>query len=683
LTRLVFILYLFSFLSQNVCAQDKTNSLELDSIIYFRNLSKQSSLALVKRIEFAEKAYKLSLQLGIDTTKVLNNRNLSSLYLESYLVHGDRSDAFKRVNFENLILASKLKDTLVVAIANSNLGYYYDVVQQRIDSAYFFYLKSLNAYTELNDLRAQSSILTSLAIIQNKERDYVGSEENAIKALKLIQELSKTEYNLETQWILYNLLGNISRALLQFNEALEYHKKALETSSEMQDGDSYKLSSINNQAFVYRKLNNTQKALELYKSILKDKDLFDKDPSFYCLVIDNIALTKFEAKESDYDVMEDLFMEAYRISDSIHDKIRQSEVSIDLAKFYQGLDKADKALPFAKQAYQLAKETSYNDLLLESMLLLSQLNPGEEGKRYLNEHVKLSDSLLFKERVARNKYARIAFETDEIEKENERITRERMWLMALSGGLILTLVLLYIIITQRSKNKQLKLEQAQQLANEEIYNLMLSQQDKVEEARVNEKKRISQELHDGILGRLFGTRLSLDSLNFNEGKEAVKTRANYISELKTIEEDIRKISHDLNTDFISGSGFVDIITELIEKQTKAYQLNYDFDHSDHINWEIVPNKTKINIYRIIQECLQNIYKHAEANKVKISFKPKKTVICLSISDDGKGFDIHKSRKGIGLKNINSRVNEIEGKVNFESEINKGTTITIDIPYQLS
>ena len=176
------------------------------------------------------------------------------------------------------------------------------------------------------------------------------------------------------------------------------------------------------------------------------------------------------------------------------------------------------------------------------MLLLSELNSGEEGKHYLNEHIKLSDSLLFKERSARNKFARIAFETDEIERENERITRERMWLMILSGGLILTGFLLYIIIAQRSRNKALKFKQSQQEANEEIYNLMLSQQDKVDEARANEKKRISQELHDGILGRLFGTRLSLDSLNFSEGKEAINKRSNYISDLKTIEDVITSYS---------------------------------------------------------------------------------------------------------------------------------------------
>ena len=231
------------------------------------------------------------------------------------------------------------------------------------------------------------------------------------------------------------------------------------------------------------------------------------------------------------------------------------------------------------------------------------------------------------------------------------------------------------------KIKSSRVKQKQQEANEEIYNLMLSQQDKVEEARSNEKKRISQELHDGILGRLFGTRLNLDSLNLSESKEAIQKRSNYISDLKIIEEDIRKISHDLNTDFVSGSGFMDILSELIDKQSQAYQFQCEFNHKDDINWESVSNKTKINIYRIIQESLQNIYKHANAKTVKISLKVKNDVICLSISDDGKGFDIQKSKKGIGLKNIKSRVNELDGEVNFESEINKGTTITINIPYQ--
>ena len=110
-------------------------------------------------------------------------------------------------------------------------------------------------------------------------------------------------------------------------------------------------------------------------------------------------------------------------------------------------------------------------------------------------------------------------------------------------------------------------------------------------------------------------------------------------------------------------------------------MNYNFDFTDDINWERIPNKTKINIYRIVQESMQNIYKHAEANSVKISIQLKNHVILLRIEDDGKGFDVNKSKKGIGIKNINSRVSEIDGTANFDSKINQGTILNITVPYK--
>jgi signal transduction histidine kinase len=121
------------------------------------------------------------------------------------------------------------------------------------------------------------------------------------------------------------------------------------------------------------------------------------------------------------------------------------------------------------------------------------------------------------------------------------------------------------------------------------------------------------------------------------------------------------------------------MTTLIETQTQAYKLKYTFENDSVIDWEAFPNKTKIHIYRMLQETLQNIYKHAEANEVKISFKLKNNVILMSIKDDGKGFNVTKARKGIGLKNIASRAEEIGGEVKIDSEINVGTTFKISIP----
>jgi signal transduction histidine kinase len=655
-------------------AQEVLQSPDYERVLKFRKLGEDNTLSLEERLTYSKNAVALSKDMEVDSLILKSNRILSTTYL--YL--GDY-EAFETVNLQNLILSKKIKDTLALGIANHNLGFYHSTETQN-DSAYYYYTNAIENYEKIGEVSRKIEVMANLSLIQYIERDYFGSEELCIRALRLLEVSNSDERNFSMLWIFYNRLGNISLDLGHYEKSLEYHEKSIAISNQMKDGRADYYTSIHNKAFVLRSMGDFTEALKLYNEILVEKDLFINDPSFYPLILENIAFTKFKANDTDYEGIETLFKEAYRLSDSLQDPITKLAVTIDFAKFYKGNEKKEEALKYARESYLLAKEISSNDIFLESMILLSDLNAGEEGKGYLQEHIKLSDSLLAHERGIRNKFARVQFETDQVELENEQIAAEKMWWIIRSIILLVTSVLVYIIITQRSKNKELKFRQDQQEANEEIYNLMLSQQDKVDGARAEEKKRISQELHDGVLGRLFGTRLSLDSYNLKDGKEAMQVRSKYIVELQTIENDIRKISHDLSIDFVAGSEFFDILTELIDKQTQAYQLVYQFDFTDDINWELVSNKTKINLYRMVQESLQNIYKHAQAKQVKISIGLKKAVICLSIYDDGIGFDPNKIKKGIGLKNINSRVKELNGTVAFHSKLDQGTTIDVKIPY---
>lgn len=668
------MIILFISFVHNAYAQKVT----LDSIMQLRDLAKDKSLPIDDRLNFAIKASKLSIETAQDSTILLSNRNLSYLYLIS-----GEYEAFGSSSHSNLELALELKDSIAIATTSNNLGWFYYQIEDDNIKAYNHYLKALKYYDAFGDLKEKAVVLTGIATIQDDEKDYLGSEQNAIEVLKILNNIEENEgISLhEDKYICLNLLGIVSLKLENYDKSIEYHEQAYNLTPKLQNGDYLKLQSENNLAIAYRSKGNLKRALEIYDEIIKESKTLKEDLSFYSLIIANRTFTKFLDGNYDYNELESEFKKALKISDSVGDQYSELAVSIDLSKFYKANNKIEFAKKYALDSYRISKEIPINDLYLESMLILSKLTNGEMSKTYLEEHIKLSDSLLNVERNVRNKFARIEFETDKIEEENERISLQRMWLMIVSAVLLVTLFLLYIIITQRTKNKELQFEKDQQKANEEIYNLMLSQQDKVDEARANEKKRISQEMHDGILGRLFGTRLSLDSLNFSEGKEAIQNRATYIKELMTIENDIRKISHDLNTDFVSGSGFMDIVSELIEKQTTAYKLKHQFDYTDDVSWEIVSNKNKINIYRIIQESLQNIYKHANAEAVKISFQLKKGVILLSIIDDGDGFDVNKSKKGIGIKNINARVNDLEGTVDFKSQFNEGTTILIQIPYK--
>ncbi len=667
------LFFLSLFACPDLLGQNVLKSKEYQQILELREVAANTEKTLQERLQSAQKAVQLSEATKIDSIVLKSSRILSSVYLNK----GDYGD-FYRINHKNLKLASKLNDTLAIGLATHNLGYYHHVKLQN-DSAYYYYINAIKYYGLADKPEFQISPFVNLSHIQYIEKDYLGSEESAVHGLELLEGFPRTEKFLDDAWVLNNLLGTISSDLGQYETSMDYHKKAISIANSMAHGLSNKYTSIHNQAALYRKQEDYQKALELYESIISRTDLFENDPTFYPLLLDNIAFTKFEAGEKDYGQIEQMLKDAYRLSDSLEDPITKLAATIDLSKFYKRINKTDSALVYAKEAYDLSKEVSSNDIFLESMLILSELEHGEKGKKYLNEHIRLSDSLLRHERGIRNKFARVQFETDKIKAENERIATQRFWFLMATVVLLVTLFLLYIIVTQRAKNKELQFEKEQQLANEEIYNLMLLQQDKVDEARAQEKKRISEEIHDGILGRLFGTRLSLDTFNLMDGPEAAKTRLQYINDLKNIEIDIRKISHDLNTDFVAGSGFVDIVETLLQNQTTAYQLEYTFEHSGEIDWELVPNKTKIHIYRILQESMQNIYKHAEAKRVDIRFNLKNDVILFEISDDGKGFVVNKSKKGIGLKNIGSRVEELGGTVEFQSTPGQGTTIRITIP----
>jgi signal transduction histidine kinase len=132
---------------------------------------------------------------------------------------------------------------------------------------------------------------------------------------------------------------------------------------------------------------------------------------------------------------------------------------------------------------------------------------------YSNEYIKISDSLQIAERNSKDRFAKIQLETNEIIEENQGLAEKNRNLLYVFVVTFILVVLLFVVRAQRARTRELLYKQAQQKANEDIYNLMMSQQAIIDESRSKEKKRLAQDLHDGVLGRMFGLRLNLDSLN--------------------------------------------------------------------------------------------------------------------------------------------------------------------------
>ena len=579
-------------------------------------------------------------------------------------------------SIRNRLVRNETKDSVFIAKEYYKIGELYRK-SLLCDTAYYYFHISEKIFRKYNYRLETAQTLYGIAACQNHNKDYVGAETTIIESLTLLNELEDIdEVNMYKAYN-YNVLGIVFDELDLYDESIRYFEEALKLKEDLEGDFTRSIGlTLNNLIKVYRRSGNYDLATEKFNETINYKDLVKNYPEVYVLALGNYARTLFESQ--DFENLPDLYLRALHICDSINSEYNSIIIHQHLAEFYDFKNNKDSALYYAYKAKEISEKYN-NDDLLKSLWILSEIEDSDKAAAYLKSYIKLNDSLQKAERAIRDKFARIRFDTQRVEQENRQIAKERMWLMIISIIVIIASLLLYLVIRQRNKNKELQFIQEQQQANEEIYNLMLSQNESIEEARALEKQRISKELHDGVLGRLFGTRLSLDSLNMNPSPEAVKTRGQYIQELKTIEEDIRKVSHELSTDFVSGAGFIDILKTLVDTQCIAYGIHYTLDYDEVINWDAVSNKKKIHIYRLVQEALHNIYKHAKAENIKISFKLKNNVICLEIEDDGSGFDVNKAKSGIGLKNMNSRISEIHGLLEINSEIDKGTTVKIEVP----
>lgn len=667
--RFIFILLLSTY----CLAQKAPTDSNLDSILKLRSLSKDQSLDMSSRMEYAKQAVLLSKSKAVDSTILYSNKSLSKLYILE-----QDFKPLKSINIENLELAQKINDSLAIADAYYILGYI-DNLEANLDSAYKYYYKSYKFYGDIKNYDKEAELLCNMANIQHSERDFIGAEINAIKAKLIVEKLPKTDGNLDTLWSIHDLIAIISSELQLYDKALEYNELAVGYANLIDNENRYYdlLYSNTNIASVYRRKGLYLEAKKKYLEILEDDGLKAYDLALYASVKASLAYTTYLIDPLDTTV-NPLFIEALNTVKKVNDDLTKMSIGAYFAEYLYAVGKTDSSKYYNDMSYKIAKKANSNEYIFQTLITKANINK-DSARSYLMEHIKLSDSLVLAERSIRNKFARIELETAEIVQENQEISRQRLYLIITSIGLLMVLLFLYILKTQREKNKELQLERQQQEANQEIYGLMLSQQDNIDEARKLEKNRISKDIHDGILGKLFGVRLSLDSLNLSVNTEAIDKRSHYINELKNIEDDIRKVSHDLNTDFIKKAGFLDIVKTLVETQMSAYKIAYSFIGDDSIKWDGLDNTIKIHLYRILQETMQNAYKHAQATKVVISYKKEDTNLVFNITDDGEGFDMYKSKKGIGLKNINDRVKEINGKLLIKSQKQKGTDITIIVP----
>jgi len=583
-------------------------------------------------------------------------------------------EKYKETTNTILEISKSNKDSLNLAKAEYYLGDYYFSLSKN-DSAYYYYLAAEKKYEKKYDKLNLANTKLHKAYILSYEKDFLGSESETIKVLNIAKEINDNILIYES----YANLGTSLSGLGNYEKALEYHQKALLQIKKIED-ENYKpllqAQTLNNIGFVYLSINKFNEASQIFAEGLKINNLKDIQPVLYTSLLDNFAYSRFKINKNEG--LTD-FQAALKVRDEINDIYGKINSRIHLTEYYLSQNDTLKALQLNSEANKLAKESHYNKEVLVTLDFFTKLIP-QEGLSYAREYIKLNDSLQKQERATRNKLARIEFETDEIISEKETLSNQRKIILITSLLIISFGFLLYVILYQRSKHKELVFTQQQQESNEEIYRLMLNNQEDIDEVRSKVKRNIALELHDNILNRLASTRLNLFAISRRQDEETIKKALDHIDSIREIEQEIRTFSHELHRESeINKSNFRNILEELLKNQKEIYpaECNCDIFFDDAMN-NMSP-EIKMNVYRIIQEAFNNINKYANATKIGLALDVEKGFLHLEINDNGVGFNVKKVKNGIGLKNMKNRAEAMKGEISIVSERDKGTTIKLKIP----
>lgn len=621
-------------------------------------------------------------KLYIAYSKVLKEKNdslklycLSRISKESNLF-SDYS-LFKKANKLAIKLATKSKNSSVLANLYWDLGNFYTSNVPMNDSAFYYYYKAEKIQSEIGQNYNSARMLLNMSIIQCNAKDYTGSEINTFKAISKLKPLHKYQQLFKC----YNNLGIIYNEIGDYKKSLEFHLEAENNLSKIKNSSVLIASSLNNIGVVLSNQNKYKEAIAIFAKGLLTDQLYRRDPQVYAMLLDNITYCKLKIGILKSSLP--LFEKALQIRQKYHYSSGIVINKLHISEYHAINKDTIKALKEASEANVIAHKIHNNRDILNSLLLLSKLDK-KKNYNYAEKYITLNDSFFKQERITRNKFERIRFETDQYIKESQEQKRQKMLILII--GIFTTLVggLLYLIKYQSTKNKTLLLEREQQKSNEEIYSLMIEQHNKIDEGKKQERMRISEELHDGVLSTLFGTRMNIGFLNVVEEEKNIKNHKRFLKELQNIEEEIRNLSHKLNNELLTSDiDFINIVHLLLETQSPISGFDYSIESSPNLFWKLICNNIKINIYRIIQEAIQNINKHANATQVDIQFNLVDNNINLMIADNGIGFKEKGVIHGIGLKNIASRTKLLDGHFSLDTEINKGTKLFITLPIKIN
>jgi len=587
-------------------------------------------------------------------------------------------------------------------------------------------------YKKLENTSEINQRLSILYTIANKHKKY-GSTDSLLHYANLIKDLSSSENDKIKNIYLHKarahrLLGNGKFLNGLYDEALKAYIEGITDSKEAEgiiENNQIKLGL----GKVYLQKKEYEKASSLFLELTENRG----DANIVAQANFYLGVLAFEKEH--FSLAKKYYTKAIANTDTEEDSKFKLLVELNLGILAAKEDRNYDAFNIHERIMAAALKNNYFDLYTEAVLqygkvcsklkqyqnaeiVLSiaysnaiQWNRLELQKKIINslrltyqakgdyknaynlmtQYISVSNEIIEQQNSKVIKDLEVKYET--LQKENQiyelqkeqsskqvEIERQKTIKKAFLYGFIILLIpiiTLLVVYYQKLQTQSQLNHQQKELNNQKITALLSSQELELTrtslEAQQDERHRIAKQLHDGIGGNLAGIKLQLANIKTSVLQKEVMHQVNETYEL------VRDISHDLVPKKFNQNAFTFLIENYIEQLQKNSELEITFSAYPKDKINDLPEKLKVEFYQITQELFTNTLKHANASNIEVHINIHNTTLQLIFEDDGKGFKVENFRKGIGLQNIESRLQPLNANLIIDSTSNRGTVVTIEVP----
>nr|WP_321231572.1 sensor histidine kinase [uncultured Psychroserpens sp.] len=567
------------------------------------------------------------------------------------------------------------KDHNLIAKSKNNIGIVYRDLG-RFEDAKALSLEALNA----KDSMILASAHNNIGVINRNLGLYNEALENYLISLR-IYEAKHMEKEIATT---HNSIGLVYSYNGINDKAIEYHLKAKDVFEKL--GNKKGISEVyNNIAIIYANDGQLDEALNYFKYSLEiEKALNDKKG--IAESVNNVGAVYYYMGEIDTALS--YFNQSVEIEKSIGNFAGAGSSYNNIAQTLVENGRVDEAKQYIDSAYHYAQK-SKTVFDIESALLTYTDYYERKGNnklalQFYKDYNKLHDSIMNFDTKSKIAELEIQYQTEKKEKEilSQRadlaekeldLNKKNTQLLGLGVFALVLALLGYLFYNQQKlKNKQLQKENELKDALVKI-----ETQSRLQDQRL----RISRDLHDNIGAQLTFIISSLDNLKYGfKLPEKLDTKLQTISEFTsaTIYE-LRDTIWAMNKSEITLEDLQSRISNFIDKADIASDdVDFKFNTmNSEVKYIKLTSVEGMNIYRIIQESINNALKYAEAKHIVVDFSAEMKALVFKVTDDGKGFDIENATLGNGINNMKKRAQDIGADIEIVSEVEKGTTIILN------